>query len=196
MVRELFTYAVPRKLRPCKHDDEVDAPIDVATDACHAELGVAGAEDIVAVRRAVHPPVEGGLSCAGGVRSDHEILADPGITVALPGHPIPHGGAVRSGMAVEPVAGHIGGVDAGGGKQLALHRKCVQPARLALIVDELDDRVLMGGVCIGGAGGGDLRRCIAGHRGIRRWYHVRLRRRDEGIQRVGLGWCKCLCWRG
>ena len=130
---------------------------------------------------AVHPPVEGGLSCAGRVRRYHVIFTNPGIAISLASHPIPNGGTVRSGMAVEPVAGHIGGVHSCGGKELTLHGKRVQSARLAFVIDEPHDRVLMRGVNIGGAGAGNLRRSIAGHRRIRRGYHARLRRGDEGV---------------
>ncbi len=174
----------------------MDAPIDIAADARHAELGVAGAEDVVAVCRAVHPPVEGGLSCAGRVRSDHVVLADPCEGIALGGHTVAHCGAIRPDVAVKTVACHIGGVHSCGGKKLALHGKCVKPARLAFIVDKPHDCVLVRRVNIRGAGGVNLRRGIAGHRGIRRWYHTRLRRRDEGIQRVGLGWSECSRRRG
>jgi hypothetical protein len=145
---------------------------------------------------AVHPPVEGGLSCAGRVRRYHVIFTDPGIAISLASHPIPNGGTVRSGMAVEPVAGHIGGVYACGGKELSLHGKRMQPPRLTLIIDKPHDRILMRGVYKRGAGGGDLRRGVAGNRGIRRGYHARLRGRDEGVQCVGLGWCECQRRRG
>jgi hypothetical protein len=148
------------------------------------------------VGRAVHPPVEGGLSCTGRVRRDHEVLAYPGICVTLPSNTISHGGSIRSGMAVEPVAGHIGGMDTGSGKELALHVKRRQSARLSLIIDKPHDCVLVRRVDIRGASGGDLCWGIARNRGICRRYHTRLRRRDEGIQRVGLGWCECSRRRG
>lgn len=55
-------------------------------------------------------------------------------------------------MAQEVVAGHVSRLDPGSCSQLGLHRVSMQPARLALIVNQLDDGVLIA----------EVQRCVAG----------------------------------
>ncbi len=95
-------------------------------------------------------------------------------------------------MTQEMIASHICRLHPGSRSKLALHSVSVQPARLALVVDKLNDGVLIGEVqrCV--ACGEDRARCPRRFDSVRRDGGVERRRGRRGwAGRVCLGRTRC-----
>jgi hypothetical protein len=87
-------------------DGGVVVPVAAVCEVAVADtdLGITGMQDIVPVRLAVHPPVEGGLGVAAASK---DVFTDPRVAVALGGHTISGSRTIRTGVGDEIVASHI-----------------------------------------------------------------------------------------
>lgn len=122
-------------LRPREHGREVTYVLAVGlVDVADTDLCEVCMEQVGAVQVTVHPPVKGRLR--RGAAAGEDVFAHPRPQVALRVHPLPHVGAVRSGMREEIVAGHVCAVPARGGLQLTLRIIGSQSLALSLCIDQ------------------------------------------------------------
>lgn len=105
----------------------------------NTDVHVVWAEDIRAVRGAVHPPIHYGLRSR--LPSHVDVLSPAGWVIAVASDAVIAAGAIRSSVGDKAVASHVCAMLSSRVSQLVIHTKCRNARVKALLVDQFKNLI-------------------------------------------------------